>query len=247
MKKIALISAAAAATLALAPSAFAAPTQTLKVSLGSKIAGTTKKPVVTKMSLSTGTTLADPTKEKLDTIKYAKITLPKGIKLNYQAFAECTEEKVAPEAYTCQDSAPKSQIGTGTAKAAFTKGAYDPEGTLTPFIGSGGRLIIRTVFERPAFINQGLVGKIALKGGVYSFDFNVQEELQQILPDTFQQILDFKLNFAKKTAKKGTKTVGLIELVSCPKGGYVFKGDFEFRDLQKTSVSTTVPCKSAKK
>ncbi len=242
MKKIALISAAAAATLALAPSAFAAPEQTLDVKLGSSMAGTTKKPVTTKMTFATGTKLADPTRKTLETIKYAKITLPKGIKLNYQAFPECSD------ANTCADSAPKSQIGKGTAKAAFTQGTFDPSGTLTPFIGTGGRLIIRTVFDQPAIIDQPLVGKIAVKNGIYSFDFNVQEELQVIIPpDTFQQILDFRINFDKKVVKKGSKNIGLIDLVSCPKGGYVFKGDFIFRDGQTATASDTVPCKPAKK
>ncbi|MDO9353698.1 MAG: hypothetical protein Q7T55_08380, partial [Solirubrobacteraceae bacterium] len=159
MKKIALISAAAAATLALAPSAFAAPTQTLDVSIGGKTsgvkAGTKSKPVVTKISVATGTVLADATKTNLDTITYAKITLPKGIKLNYQDFPECNETVTPPAAYTCDQSAPKSKIGSGTAKAAFTKGTFDPDGTLVPFIGSGGRLIVQTSFDQPAVIREG--------------------------------------------------------------------------------------------
>ncbi|MDO9355698.1 MAG: hypothetical protein Q7T55_18505, partial [Solirubrobacteraceae bacterium] len=91
-------------------------------------------------------------------------------------------------------------------------------------------------------------GKVALKGGQYSFDFNVQESLQVIIqPDTFQQILDFKLNFDKKTVKKGKKTVGLIELNNCPKGGYVFKGEFKFRNGDTATASDTIACKAAKK
>lgn len=248
MKKIALISAATAATFAFAPNAFAdQPVQKLEVSIGAKTAGTTKKPVATKLTFNTGTTStnADGTKQ---TIKYAKITLPKGIKLNYQAFPECDETHGADETYTCQDSAPKAAIGSGTATASVTDIDYPVPGTLTPFIGSGGRLIIRTFFEGPpAYLDKGLVGKISTSGGAYSFDFNVPESLQVPLPNTLQQISEFKINFAKKTAKKGKKTIGLIELTSCPKAGYVFKGHFDFRDGTSAEASTTVKCKAAKK
>ena len=241
MKKIALISAAAtAATLAFAPSAFAdQPVQKLEVKLTSSKAGTKKKPVTTGMTFNTGTTStnADGTKQ---TITYAKIILPKGILLNYKAFPECAAPYTA-----CQDTAPKSKIGSGNALASVTGVDYNPTGELTPFIGAGGALVIRTFFTQPAFIDEPLIGKISTSGGAYSFDFNVPESLQVPLPNAPQQILDFKVKFDKKTVKKGSKNVGLIALTSCPKGGYVFKGEFKYRDGSTAKASTTVKCKSA--
>lgn len=249
MKKITLISAATAATFAFAPSAFAGPTQTLKVKLGSTKAGTKAKPTATSMSFSTGTPdiAADGTKA---TLKAVKITLPKGIALNYQAFPECTEAlPLDAQNPTCDESAPKSQVGSGSATASVTDVDYQPKGELKTFIGSGGRLLIQTYFPGPpALIDGVLTGKVSTSGGAYSFDIQVPEYLQvPIAPATFQQIIDFTLNFQKKTVKKGKKVTPLIGLTSCPKGGYVFKGDFTFRDNQTTSVSTTVKCTAPKK
>ena len=241
MKKIALISAATAASLAFAPAAFGAPTQKLEVKLTSSKAGTKAKPTNVGMTFNTGTTSTDPTGAK-QTITYAKIILPKGIKLNYKAFPECAAPYTA-----CQDTAPKSQIGSGNALASVTGVDYNPTGELTPFIGAGGKLVIRTFFTQPAFIDEPLLGNISTSGGGYSFDFNVPESLQVPLPNAPQQILDFKVNFAKKTVKKGSKTTGLIALESCPKGGYVFKGEFKFRNNETATASTTVKCTSAKK
>jgi hypothetical protein len=247
MKKIALISAAAAATtLALAPAAFAAPTQSLTVSLTSKKAGTSSKPTAVGMTFDTGTTSTDPAGGK-QTLQQAKITLPKGLKLNYKAFPSCSEPT------TCADSAPKSQVGSGSAVASVLGIDTPANGTLTPFIGSNNQLIIRTEFSAPAIIDEPLLGAVSVVGGQYVFTFNVPEDLQVPIPNAPQQISSFKLNFKKLTVKKGKKTIPLIGLTSCPSGGYVFKGDFTYRPQtagavsETATASQTIKCTKAKK
>jgi hypothetical protein len=246
MKKIALISAAATASaLALSPAAFAAPTQSLSVKLTSTKAGTKAKPTAAGLTFDTGTTSTDPAGGK-QTLSQAKITLPKGITLNYKAFPSCSEPT------TCADSAPKSQIGNGTAVASVLGVDTPANGTLTPFIGTNNRLIIRTEFSAPAIIDEPLIGNVSTVGGQYVFTFNVPEDLQVPIPNAPQQISSFKLNFKKLTVKKGKKTIPLIALTSCPAGGYEFKGDFTFRPnaagvSESATASQTIKCSKAKK
>jgi hypothetical protein len=246
MKKIALISAAAAATtLALAPAAFAAPTQSLSVKLSSTKAGTKAKPTAAGLTFDTGTTSVDPAGGK-QTLSVAKITLPKGITLNYKAFPSCSEPT------TCADSAPKSKVGSGSAVASVLGVDTPANGTLTPFIGTNNRLIIRTEFSAPAIIDEPLIGNVSTSGGQYVFTFNVPEDLQVPIPNAPQQISSFKINFSKLTVKKGKKKIPLIALTSCPSGGYVFKGDFTYRPnaagvAETASASQTIKCSKAKK
>lgn len=247
MKKTALLTAATAAAVALTPAAAfaqAGPSQFLKVSLTSSKAGTKAKPTPVGITVTTGTEglPADPSKRY--TITYAKISLPKGIKINYKSFPECAlpADKTEVGAW-CADNAPKSKVGSGTAKASVVGVDFNPEGTLTPYIGSNGRLLIRTEFTSPAVIDQPLIGKVGTAGGGYTFDFNVPESLQTPIENADQQILNFALKFDKKTVKKGKKKIGLVELNSCPKGGYVFKGEFKFKSGETVNTSTTVACK----
>ena len=248
MKKTLLTVAATAAAVALTPAAAfaqeAAPEQFIKVKLTSTKAGTKSKPTAVGITFTTGTSNLPVDKKKRHTITDAKITLPKGIKINYKSFPECKlpadQEQVGA---WCEDNAPKSKVGSGTAKASVVDVDFNPTGTLTPYIGSNGRLLIRTQFDSPAVIDQPLIGNVSTSGGAYSFGFKVPTSLQTPIENADQQILDFALKFDKKTVKKGKKKIGLVELTSCPKGGYVFKGDFTFKDGQKATAEQTVACK----
>lgn len=248
MKKTLLTVAATAAAVALTPAAALAqgtgPSQKLSVKLTSTKAGTTKKPTAVGITVTTGTEGDTGNAKTKYTITYAKISLPKGIKINYKSFPECKlpadQEKVGA---WCAENAPKAKVGSGTATASVVDVDFNPTGTLTPYIGSSGRLLIRTQFDSPAVIDQPLIGKVSTSGGAYAFDFNVPTELQTPIENADQQILNFALKFDKKTVKKGKKKIGLVELTSCPKGGYVFKGEFKFKSGETVNTSTTVACK----
>lgn len=239
MKKLALISTAAmAAVIAAAPAAQAAPEQTLAVKL-TKTKASKKNPTTVGITVSTGTKTKNPDGSK-NTITSAKIDLPKGILLNYKAFPSCS---VATE---CASTAPGSQVGTGTAAANVDGFDFEAKGTLTAFIGTGAQLFIRTQFSSPAVIDEPLPGKVTTSGGAYSFSFDVPQTLQMPLDNAYQQINDFTLNFAPKTVKKNGKKVGLVQLKTCPKGGYVFKGTFKFRDGSTATAESKLACKQAK-
>ncbi|MBJ7470938.1 MAG: hypothetical protein JHD16_06525 [Solirubrobacteraceae bacterium] len=250
MKKIALLSAATAAAFVFAPAAAnaAPPAQKLEVKLTSSTSGTKKKPKSVGITVSTGTTSQTDNPAKLKhTITYAKISMPKGIKLNYKSFPECKlpEDQVEVGGW-CDENAPSSAVGNGTLEATVVDIEPLVKGTLTPYIGSNGRLIIRTKVDEIAVVDQPLIGKIGTASGGYTFDFNVPTSLQTPIEGADQQINDFKLNFKAKNAKKGKKKIGLVELVSCPKGGYVFKGEFRYKSGETVTTSTTVPCKQGK-
>lgn len=248
MKKTLLTVAATAAAVALTPAAAfaqdAAPEQFIDVKLTSSKAGTTKKPTAVGITFTTGTKGLPSDPKKRHTITDAKIQLPKGIKINYKSFPECKlpadQEKVGGY---CEDNAPKSKVGSGTATASVVDVDFNPTGKLTPYIGSNGRLLIRTQFDSPAVIDQPLIGNVSTSGGAYAFGFKVPTELQTPIENADQQILNFALKFDKKTVKKGKKKIGLVELTSCPKGGYVFKGTFTFKSGQTATAEKTVACK----
>lgn len=238
MKKLALISTAAIAALVAAAPAQAAPEQRLEVKL-TKTKASKKTPTTIGMTVDTGTVTRNADGSK-NTITKAKIDLPKGILLNYKAFPSCSV------ATTCADSAPASQVGTGTAAARVDGVDYVANGTLTAFIGAGAKLFIRTQFSAPAIIDEPLPGAVTTSGGAYSFGFDVPATLQMPLENAYQQIDSFKLNFPAKTVKKNGKKIGLIQLKTCPSGGYVFKGTFTFRDGSVATASQTVKCTQAK-
>lgn len=239
MKKLALISTAAmAAAIAAAPAAQAAPEQRLDVKL-TKTKASKKNPTTVGITVSTGTITKNADNSK-NTITSAKISLPKGILLNYKAFPSCS---VATD---CATTAPGSKVGEGTAEARVDGVDYVAKGTLTAFIGAGANLFIRTQFSSPAVIDEPLMGKVTTSGGAYSFGFDVPQTLQMPLDNAYQQIDDFTLNFASKTVKKNGKKVGLVQLKTCPKGGYVFKGTFTFRDNSVATAEDTIACKQAK-
>lgn len=252
MKKIALLTAAAAASLAFAPAAaFAAPPEIrLDVKLTSSTSGTKKKPKTVGATVSTGVTTSTGDERTRHTVTSAKIWMAKGIKLNYKAFPECDipDEALSVNVDWCKANAPKSAIGSGKAAASVID-AGEPEGTLIPYIGSNNRLLIQTQFASPAVIDQPLVGKVSTASGAYSylFDFTVQEILQQPIDRGFVQLKDFTIKFNKKTAKTTkTKKVGLVDLTSCPTGGYKFKAEFKFRDGATATTEDTVKCKKGK-
>ncbi|MDQ8043614.1 MAG: hypothetical protein AAGC46_04805 [Solirubrobacteraceae bacterium] len=245
MKKIALISAAAAAaTLAVAPAAAfadgAPTTQSLSVKLTSSKAGTTSAPTAVGLELNTGTTSNDPAGTK-QTLSHVKITIPKGIKLNYKAFKACTD----PAGLTCPSN---TKIGSGSAVADVYQVQDNIPGTLTPYIGTNNTLLIRTQFTQPAVIDEALKAVVSTSGGGYVFDIDVPQDLQvPIQPTGNQQIRKFDVKFSKLTTKVGKKTVPLIGLTSCPSGGYKFQGDFTFANSQPTTTTTVVKCSTAKK
>jgi hypothetical protein len=239
MKKLALISTAAmAAAFAAAPAAQAAPEQRLDVKL-TKTKASKKNPTTVGITVSTGTKTINPDGSK-NTITEAKIDLPKGVLLNYKAFPSCS---VATD---CATTAPGSKVGEGTAAARVDGVEYTAKGTLTAFIGAGANLFIRTQFSSPAVIDEPLLGKVTTSGGAYSFGFTVPQTLQMPLDNAYQQIDDFTLNFGAKTVKKNGKKIGLVQLKTCPKGGYVFKGTFKFRDGSVATAESKVACKQAK-
>lgn len=239
MKKLALISTAAlAAAIAAAPAAQAAPEQSLSVKL-TKTKASKKNPTTVGIQINTGTTTVNPDGSK-NTITDAEINLPKGVLLNYKAFPSCSD------ATTCADSAPASQVGTGTASADVDGVSYTAQGQLTAFIGTGAQLFIRTQFSQPAVIDEPLIGKVTTKSGAYSFGFHVPDTLQQPLPNAYQQIKTFNLNFKAKTVKKNGKKIGLVQLKTCTGGKYTFTGHFTFRDGSTADSSTTVKCTQSK-
>lgn len=248
MKKISMISAATAAALVFAPAANAQVTQRLDVKIDNKTSGvkvgTKKKPKTVKLQVSTGTVGTPAAPLTHEPIAWAKINLPKGIKLNYKSFKTCSPSNDSEGDPLAGDCESNTKIGSGTAKASVNGVGYEPEGVLTQFIGSGNRLLIRTQFDQPAVIDKTLNGKLSTKGGAYSFEFNVPELLQVPLPPTgIEQLTDFTTNFDKKTVKKGKKKIGLIELNSCPKGGFKFTGEFRYRSGATAKAETTVSCK----
>lgn len=214
----------------------AAATQTLKVKLTSTKSGTSKKPKGIGLTLSTGTVSA--LGEAPLPIQTAKIIMPTGVNLNYKSFPSCSVVMA-----TNRNCSSKTAVGTGSATAHLNDVDYDPQGQLTQYQGTNGQLFIHTVFYKPAIIDENVVGKIKKSGSHYELGFTVPPALQEPLPGTRAQVLDFTTKFPKQTVKKKGKTINYIETTSCPKKGWVFKGEFVYVDGTTATASYTVKCK----
>ena len=239
MKKLSLLTVAVAATsLAVGATAAQADTysQTLSAKFSSTKAGTTKKPKGINLTVTTGT-VANPVSALAMPISNATITMPKGININYKAFPACKDA-------TALNCPANTQLGTGTASAHIDNITYNPTGKLISYQGAGGTLLIRTMFTTPAIVDLPVPGTLTKSGGVNVLKFTVPAGslLQTPLPGDNAQVLSFAPTFKNKTIKKNGKKVNYIETTSCPKGGWVFKGTFNYLDGSSSST-TSAPVK----
>jgi hypothetical protein len=245
MKKLSLLTVAAAATTMAfaATSAQAAVTQTLsaKITGGSK-AGTKKKPKSIGLTVTTGTVSPNGDADPAVPVQSATIVLPKGININYKKFPSCTD-------LTALNCPSNTVLGKGTAKAHLDTVAFDPDGQLIQYQGAGGKLLIRTMFQQPAVIDQPVIGSLSKSGGAFVLKFTVPPTLQTPLQGENAQVLSFAPTFNKKTITVKKKKINYMETTSCPKGGWVFKGTFTYlNNMSPPTVVSSKPiaCKAGK-
>lgn len=182
------------------------------------------------------------------TIKKAVIYFPHGPRVNGRLFPSCNPRRLqrlrgAPRA--CPRG---SRLGGGTALGAspqFGIGVRERLG-VDLYNGTGGRSII--FFLRglnPVLISGMIVAPFdALRGGRwgYRLTMNVPRNLQEIAPDIFASLLDFRVRTGGSVVRGGHR-YGYIEALACPPGALVpVRGVFSFLGGARTSTDSYIAC-----
>ncbi|HKG04288.1 MAG TPA: hypothetical protein VKB03_14005 [Conexibacter sp.] len=241
---------AAVALVALALLAGSAGAKTLVDISGTAtppISAFTLKPQTLSLTIDTRFA-SDVAGELPGTVSKAVIYFPHGPRVNGRFFPSCDPQRLrrlrgAPRA--CPRGA---RLGGGTALGASPQFGIGVRERLTVdlYNGKGGRSII--FFLRglnPVLVSGMIVAPFAaLHGGRwgYRLTLNVPQGLQEIAPDIFASLLDFKVTAGGSVTVHGHR-YGYIESLACPPGALVpVRGVFSFRGGDSTTTDSYIAC-----
>lgn len=182
------------------------------------------------------------------TVSKAVIYFPHGPRVNGRLFPSCDPVQLrrlrgAPRA--CPRG---SRLGGGTALGASPQFGIGVRERLKVdlYNGKGGRSIL--FFLRglnPVLLSGMIVAPFtALHGGRwgYRLTMNVPPGLQEIAPDIFASLLDFKVTTGGSVRVNGHR-YGYIESLACPPGALVpVRGVFSFRGGESTTTDSYIAC-----
>jgi hypothetical protein len=211
------------------------------------ISAFTLKPQTLSLTIETRFA-SDVAGELPGTVSKAVIYFPHGPRVNGRYFPSCDPQVLrrlrgAPRA--CPHG---SRLGGGTALGASPQFGIGVRERLKVdlYNGKGGRSII--FFLRglnPVLISGMIVAPFtALHGGRwgYRLTLNVPPGLQEIAPDIFASLLDFKVTTGGSVTVHGHR-YGFIESLACPPGALVpVRGVFSFRGGDSTTTDSYIAC-----
>ena len=241
------IAVALAASALLAGSAGAKTLVDLSGTATPAISAFTLKPQT--LSLTIDARFASDVADELPgTVSKAVIYFPHGPRVNGRLFPSCDPARLrrlrgAPRA--CPQG---SRLGGGSALGASPQFGIGVRERLTVdlYNGKGGRSII--FFLRglnPVLVSGMIVAPFAaLRGGRwgYRLTMNVPQNLQEIAPDIFASLLDFKVTTGGSVRVHGQR-YGFIESLACPPGALVpVRGVFSFRGGDSTTTDSYIAC-----
>jgi hypothetical protein len=182
------------------------------------------------------------------TVAKAVIYFPHGPRVNGRLFPSCDPQRLQ-RLHGASRACPRgSRIGGGTALGASPQFGIGVREHLKVdlYNGKGGRSIV--FFLRglnPVLIGGMIVAPFtALHGGRwgYRLTMNVPQGLQQIAPDIFASLLDFKVTTGGSVTVRGHR-YGFIESLACPPGALVpVRGVFSFRGGDSTTTDSYIAC-----
>ncbi|HET6448861.1 MAG TPA: hypothetical protein VFG31_07090 [Conexibacter sp.] len=182
------------------------------------------------------------------TVSRAVIYFPHGPRVNGRLFPSCDFKRLqrlrgAPRA--CPQG---SRLGSGTALGASPQFGIGVREHLSVVLynGKGGRSIIFVLRGlNPVLISGMFVASFkALHGGRwgYRLTIDVPHDLQEIAPDIFASLLDFRVTTGGSVQVNGHR-YGFIEALACPPGALVpVRGVFSFRDGESTTSDSYIAC-----
>lgn len=182
------------------------------------------------------------------TVSKAVIYFPHGPRVNGRLFPSCDPERLRRLRGAPRACPPGSRLGGGTALGASPQFGIGVRERLKVdlYNGRGGRSIIFYLHGlNPVLIGGMIVAPFAeLHGGRwgYRLTMSVPPGLQEIAPDIFASLLDFKVTTGGSVTVHGHR-YGFIEALACPPGALVpVRGVFSFRGGDSTTTDSYIAC-----
>jgi hypothetical protein len=185
------------------------------------------------------------------TVSKAVIYFPHGPRVNGRFFPSCDPRRLKARRGSPSACPRGSRLGGGTAFGTSPQFEGVKEHLKVDlYNGAGGRSIVFYLRGlNPVLISGMIVAPFtALHGGRwgYRLTMNVPEGLQQIAPDIFASLLDFKVTAGGSVrVRQHGRSVryGYIEALACPPGALVpVRGVFSFRDGGSTTTDSYIAC-----
>jgi hypothetical protein len=185
------------------------------------------------------------------TISKAVVYFPHGPRVNGRFFPSCDPARLRRMRGSPRACPHGSRLGGGVAIGTSPQfSGVNEHAQVDIYNGKAGRSLI--FFFRglnPVLIGGMIVAPFtALHGGRwgYRLTMNVPHGLQEIAPDIFVSLLDFKVTTGGSVrVRQGGRTVryGFIETLACPPGALVpVRGVFSFRGGGSTTTDSYVAC-----
>jgi hypothetical protein len=248
-----IVGAVAAASLLLATAATAdAPVQPVVKLTGTVSPSKIGKPhgsVGTPVSLAVSTFFSsNPPGQDTAAVTKAVVSFPKGAVTNGRLFKSCSAAQLT-RAHNVLSKCPKgSQIGAGTVLAKAVQLDVVSTGKVAMFNGPGGRSITFNIHATiPADINESFDAPIKRVHGKYGYTLTlvIPHALQEILPDVFVSVRNFKVKTTKATVVSHGVKRGFIEVLTCPKGGKApVHSVVDFLDGTSAASDGSISCRS---
>jgi hypothetical protein len=242
------LGAASVALLLTAPGAGARTLVALSGTATPPISRFTLTPQTLSLTIDARFTTDGPADELPGTVAKAVVYFPHGPRVNGRLFPSCNPRRLQRLRGASRACPRGSRIGSGTAVGASPQFGIGVRERLQVdlYNGKRGRSII--FFLRglnPVLISGMIVAPFdTLRGGRwgYRLTMNVPRNLQEIAPDIFASLLDFRVRTGASVVRGGRR-YGYIEALACPPGALVpVRGVFSFRGGERTTTDSYIAC-----
>lgn len=182
------------------------------------------------------------------TVSRAVIWFPHGPRVNGRLFPSCDPARLRKLHLAPRACPHGSRLGGGTALGASPQFGIGVRERLKVdlYNGRGGRSIVFVLRGlNPVLISGMIVAPFtALHGGRwgYRLTIRVPHDLQEIAPDIFASLLDFRVTTGGSVVRGGHR-YGFIEALACPPGALVpVRGTFSFGGGETTTTDSYIAC-----
>lgn len=200
------------------------------------------------LSLTIDTRFASDVADELPgTVSKAVILFPHGPRVNGRLFPSCDPAKLRRLRGASRACPRGSRLGGGVAIGTSPQFSGVVEhAKVELYNGPGGRSLIFFIHgENPVLVSGMIVAPLVpLHGGRwgYRLTLNVPHDLQEIAPDIFVSLLDFKVRTSGSVVRGGHR-YGYIEALACPPGALVpVRGVFSFRGGGTAATDSYIAC-----
>lgn len=181
------------------------------------------------------------------TVKKAVVYFPHGPRVNGRLFPSCDPARLRRMRGAARACPSGSRIGGGFALGTSPQfSGVKERAKVDLYNGRGGRSIVFSIRGSNPVLVTGVFSApfVALRGGRwgYRLTLDVPPGLQELAPDIFVSLLDFKVTTGA-SVRVGGHRYGYIEALACPVGALVpVRGVFSFRGGGTTTTDSYIAC-----